>query len=67
MDFKDVEWRESCEEESSDSGQVLMVGCIRHGNDRINSTKSASYFEYFKPRIFWISCPKFVYVFVYPL
>jgi len=39
MDIKDVESGERCEEES---GQGLMVGCIRHGNDRLDSTKSMS-------------------------
>jgi hypothetical protein len=45
MGIKDVESGERCEEESSASGQGLMVGCIRNGNDRLDYTKSMSLFE----------------------
>jgi hypothetical protein len=45
MDIKDLESGERCEEELSVSVQGLMVGCIRHGNDCLDSTKSMSLFE----------------------
>jgi hypothetical protein len=43
--LEDVESGERCEEESSASGQGLLVGRIRHGNDSLDSTKSMSLFE----------------------
>jgi hypothetical protein len=45
MDIKNVESGERCEKESSASKQGLMLGCIRHGNDRFDSTKSMSLLE----------------------